>query len=604
VKRSSRTHPRKNLPPSALTEDSDSSVQVKRSSRTRQKKTTSATLTTMTEDSDSSVAVKRSSRTHQKKTTTSTRKSTITEDSDSSVPVKRRSSSRTHQKKTTTSLARSSTVTEDSDSSVQVDKRRQVARVPSNKKRPKNIPPPSIDGYTPKVAKTTDDQKEDSPKIHAKGKQEEFRKPKTKVTKTGDEKETDKDEESSDDNNDDNDDDDDDADVDSDDEDDDNENESSDDDDDDDDEKKKKKEENEENNNKSAASEGEEKSKKSKSDGKKRVKKKKAPMTASQRNRVAKKDVDVPSPHDDDKIGEAAETDNNRKSRHETKSNPKQLEEGSVRKSTSHPHKKRTIARGHAIYDLADLSSTTTDDVRSSIDERGESDASIRSHRQRSGRNRSSSELGISHEESRRSRFSRSESGKESESDSSFWSDSMAKIRRRSRSMSLVIEQVEEKFLGCLTPGNLFAILAVPMVITVGGYEFLIALGAKKGMKTFQVSGVEIMVQGFVLTLGAWLTKDGRECFAHEITWNWLFAFLNAALTICSQLLTVYSMTALPAAVSSSLCAIQPLGILILETITRVTTFRVSQCLAFKLPPIFFIVAGVALLSIDVLFAS
>jgi len=168
--------------------------------------------------------------------------------------------------------------------------------------------------------------------------------------------------------------------------------------------------------------------------------------------------------------------------------------------------------------------------------------------------------------------------------------------------MSEVIEaKFEEVFLGCLTPGKLFAILAIPMVLSVGGYEFMIALGTKKGMKTFQVSGVEILFQGTTVTFGAWLTKDGRRSFPHEITWNWLFAFLNAALTVTSQLLTVYSMTGLPAAVASSLCALQPLIVLILETLSGVSTFKPTQCLAFKLPPIILIVAGVALLSVDVL---
>lgn len=146
-----------------------------------------------------------------------------------------------------------------------------------------------------------------------------------------------------------------------------------------------------------------------------------------------------------------------------------------------------------------------------------------------------------------------------------------------------------------------FVLLAVPMVLTVGGYEFLIAVAAKGGMRTLQVSGVEITVQGATLALGAVLTRGGRHGFAREATRNWAFALGNSVLTIASQLLTVFSLHALPAAVASSLCALQPLGILVLETVARVTAFRVSQCFAFKLPPIVLIVAGVALLSLDVL---
>ena len=154
----------------------------------------------------------------------------------------------------------------------------------------------------------------------------------------------------------------------------------------------------------------------------------------------------------------------------------------------------------------------------------------------------------------------------------------------------------------CRVPRSVvFVLLAVPMVLTVGGYEFLIAVAAKRGMRTLQVSGIEITVQGATLALGAVLTRGGRRGFAREAARNWAFALGNSVLTIASQLLTVFSLHALPAAVASSLCALQPLGILVLETVARVTAFRVAQCFAFKLPPIVLIVAGVALLSLDVL---
>ena len=152
-----------------------------------------------------------------------------------------------------------------------------------------------------------------------------------------------------------------------------------------------------------------------------------------------------------------------------------------------------------------------------------------------------------------------------------------------------------------LPSGVVFGLMAVPMVLTVGGYEFLIALAAKRGLRTLQVSGIEIAVQGATLALGAVLTRGGRRGFVREAARNWPFALGNSALTIASQLLTVFSLHALPAAVASSLCALQPLGILVLETVARVTAFRVDQCFAFKLPPIVLIVAGVALLSLDVL---
>jgi len=380
-----------------------------------------------------------------------------------------------------------------------------------------------------------------------------------------------------------------------------------------------------------------EKKKKKKNPAEERKKRTKKGDTKGKRKTGVKKPVEVPSVRDDDKVG-ATQSENQSSGRPndaaDQSTSPRQLEEGK-------PQNRKPVVRAHKKYPsrkhprgadpLEDLSSTT-DDVRSSMDERTESDnpAKYRNYRRKHSTHssavvvpdrtpvtRPSSELrGQRMRKSRLSMSATSATSATSESESTvstgkFRSSVSASesegsrfIRARSKSIERIEEVVEDVFLGCLTPGRLFAILAIPMVITVGGYEFLIALGAKKGMKTFQVSGVEIITQGFTLTLGAWLKKEGRKCFLHELTWNWLFAFLNAALTICSQLLTVYSLTALPAAVSSSLCAIQPLGILVLETVTGISKFSVSQCLAFKLPPIVLIIAGVALLSVDVLFVS
>ena len=151
----------------------------------------------------------------------------------------------------------------------------------------------------------------------------------------------------------------------------------------------------------------------------------------------------------------------------------------------------------------------------------------------------------------------------------------------------------------CLPPQVLFALLAVVMILAIGTHEFLMAFGTKKGMKEFQVSGIETMVQGFTIALAAFVIPDARHCFLHELAWNWFFAFVHSLLSICAQLLTVRSLHLLPAAVSFSLCAIQPLGVLVLETICGISAFRVSQCFAFKLPPIVLTVLGVVLLSLD-----
>ena len=151
----------------------------------------------------------------------------------------------------------------------------------------------------------------------------------------------------------------------------------------------------------------------------------------------------------------------------------------------------------------------------------------------------------------------------------------------------------------CLPPPVLFALLAVVMILAIGTHEFLMAFGTKKGMKEFQVSGIETMVQGFTIALAALFVPDARHCFVHELAWNWFFAFVHSLLSVCAQLLTVRSLHLLPAAVSFSLCAIQPLGVLVLETVCGISAFRVSQCFAFKLPPIVLTVLGVVLLSLD-----
>ena len=44
----------------------------------------------------------------------------------------------------------------------------------------------------------------------------------------------------------------------------------------------------------------------------------------------------------------------------------------------------------------------------------------------------------------------------------------------------------------------------------------------------------------------------------------------------------------------------QPLDILVFETVARVSRARVSQCVAFKLVPILFVIVGVVLLSVRV----
>ena len=152
----------------------------------------------------------------------------------------------------------------------------------------------------------------------------------------------------------------------------------------------------------------------------------------------------------------------------------------------------------------------------------------------------------------------------------------------------------------CVPPSLRLVLVGLPIVLLLGGYEFMLAFATKGGMTTFQVSGVEMCTQGAVLLLGLAASGDARRALAREVRWNWLFCALNALLTVASQLLMVFALAALPASVVSALCAMQPLDILVLETAARVSGARVSQCVAFKLVPILFVIAGVVLLSVRV----
>lgn len=154
---------------------------------------------------------------------------------------------------------------------------------------------------------------------------------------------------------------------------------------------------------------------------------------------------------------------------------------------------------------------------------------------------------------------------------------------------------------GCVPASLRLVLVGVPIVLLLGGYEFLLAFATKGGLTTFQVSGVEMCTQGAVLLCGLLASGGARCAFAREVRWNWLFGILNAVLTVASQLLMVFSLAALPASVVSALCAMQPLDILVFETAARVSRDRVSQCAAFKLVPILFVIAGVVLLSVRVL---
>lgn len=152
----------------------------------------------------------------------------------------------------------------------------------------------------------------------------------------------------------------------------------------------------------------------------------------------------------------------------------------------------------------------------------------------------------------------------------------------------------------CVPPSLRLVLVGLPIVLLLGGYEFMLAFATKGGMTTFQVSGVEMCTQGAVLLLGLAASGDARRALVREVRWNWLFGALNALLTVASQLLMVFALAALPASVVSALCAMQPLDILVLETAARVSGARVSQCVAFKLVPILFVIAGVVLLSVRV----
>jgi len=142
------------------------------------------------------------------------------------------------------------------------------------------------------------------------------------------------------------------------------------------------------------------------------------------------------------------------------------------------------------------------------------------------------------------------------------------------------------------------------IVLSVGFYEFSLALATEGGMNQFAISGLDIVSQGFSMVAILIFDKKARKHFPTEVKHNWHMGIVSMFLTIVSQLLLLLALRSLSAPVASSLCALQPLFVLVFERITRLSEDTTKQCLAFKVTPMMVIVGGVVAISLDSLLVS
>ena len=137
------------------------------------------------------------------------------------------------------------------------------------------------------------------------------------------------------------------------------------------------------------------------------------------------------------------------------------------------------------------------------------------------------------------------------------------------------------------------------IVVTIGCYEFCLALATAGGMAQFAISGTEVGCQGISALLVLIVSKRARAGFFREVRFNWFYAILKTITTVAAQLLLLVGLMELSPPVASSLCALQPLFVLMFETVFHLSNDTMKQCLTFKLIPMIVIVGGVVCITCD-----
>lgn len=141
------------------------------------------------------------------------------------------------------------------------------------------------------------------------------------------------------------------------------------------------------------------------------------------------------------------------------------------------------------------------------------------------------------------------------------------------------------------------AALCATLVGAVALNEFFTKLAVRQ-MPPPNVSGLSSVVSGSMMTLLLPLSRDARRTFVFEAKKNWLFAILSEGTTLVASLLLAVGMVALSAPIVSSIASIQPLVLLVLERLLSLNTDTRLECLAYKLPPMLLIIAGIVCLSL------
>ena len=131
--------------------------------------------------------------------------------------------------------------------------------------------------------------------------------------------------------------------------------------------------------------------------------------------------------------------------------------------------------------------------------------------------------------------------------------------------------------------------------------EFLTKV-ATQDLPPLSTASLSVASFGFVLVCCIVASSTRTGMFEEVVNWKW--ALLSESLTTTSLLLMSVAMAGLDAATVSSLAAIQPMLVVILEFVLGVarpncTTRGVGCCLLLKVVPILAVLVGVVLLSMS-----
>ena len=136
----------------------------------------------------------------------------------------------------------------------------------------------------------------------------------------------------------------------------------------------------------------------------------------------------------------------------------------------------------------------------------------------------------------------------------------------------------------------------VPCMILVYAFSEFFVKVATIGLPTMNGVAINLMSAGIIL-LFALLSVKARKAVFRELK-NAKWAFLNQSILFVAMSTLYVTMAALPATIVSSLAAIQPLAVLLMEKALHHAGIRICDDVAFgkKLVPLALIVLGVVII--------